>query len=313
MDDNHSAGRTGLLGGLREAWIMLRETFSAWAGDYAPSMGAALAYYTVFSIAPLLLIVISVAGLVFGEDAARGEIFDQLRELMGERGAGVVQEMLRSVNRPGEGLVAAAAGGLALLVGATTVFGELQASLDRIWEVKDEARSGGLWRMLRKRLMSFGMILGVGFLLTVSLLASAALAALATWWRPLFGNWLALAQLLNVALSFAMITAVFALIYKLVPSVQVAWRDVLIGALVTALLFSIGKYMIGLYIGRSAVASAFGAAGSLVVLLLWVYYSAQIFLFGAEFTWVYAHRHGSFRGREGRGRATAQSAHQTGS
>ncbi|NLD70323.1 MAG: YihY/virulence factor BrkB family protein [Limnobacter sp.] len=280
---------------LREIWTLLRETVAAWVDDYAPSMGAALAYYTIFSIAPVLLIVISVAGLVFGEDAARGEIFEQLRGLMGERGAGAVQEMLRSVNRPGEGLTAAVVGGVALLVGATTVFGELQASLDRIWQVRADQRPGGLWQLLRKRLLSFGLILGIGFLLIVSLVASAALAALSTWWSPYFGDWLKIAQLLNAVLSFTMIAVVFALIYKLMPSVRVAWRDVLIGAVVTALLFTIGKYLIGLYIGRSAVASAYGAAGSLVVLLLWVYYSAQIFLFGAEFTWVYAHRHGSFR------------------
>ncbi|MFA7665886.1 MAG: YihY/virulence factor BrkB family protein [Burkholderiaceae bacterium] len=281
----------------REAWSLLRATFAAWIADYAPSMGAALAYYTVFSIAPLLLIVISVAGLVFGEDAARGEIFEQLRGLVGERGAGAVQDMLRSVNRPGEGLVAASIGVLALLIGASTVFGELQASLDRIWRATAEGRPGGLWGMLRKRLMSFGMILGIGFLLIVSLIASAALAALAAWWRPWFGNWLLLAQAMNLALSFAMTTLVFALIYKLMPSVRPAWRDVLIGAVVTSVLFSIGKYLIGLYIGRSAVASTFGAAGSLVVLLLWVYYSAQIFLFGAEFTRVYAYRHGSLQGQ----------------
>ena len=258
-------------------------------------MGAALAYYTIFSIAPLLLIVISVAGLVFGRDAARGEIFAQLSGLMGAQGAMAVQGLLEAVNKPTEGIVATAIGIALLVVGATTVFGELQDALDRIWRAPAREQDTGLFNLLRVRLMSFSMIMGIGFLLMVSLVASAALAALGKWWSPLFGGWETLAQTVNFAFSFVMVTIVFAMIYKVMPRVRVQWRDVWVGAAVTALLFTIGKHLIGLYIGKSSVASGYGAAGSLVVVLVWVYYSAQIFLLGAEFTWVYAHTFGSLK------------------
>lgn len=259
-------------------------------------MGAALAYYTMFSVAPLLLIVVSVAGLVFGEEAARGEVFGQLEHLMGAQGAGAVQGLLQSVNKPAESTLATIVGVVALLIGATTVFAELQTSLDRIWRAPQRAGASGLFALVRSRLLSFGMILGLGFLLIVSLVVSAGLAAFEKWWAPVFGGWVVVAQALNLVLSFAFITAVFAMIYKFMPRVHVAWRDVWIGSAVTALLFTIGKYLIGLYIGRTGVTSGFGAAGSLAVLLVWVYYSAQIFLMGAEFTWVYAHTFGSRRG-----------------
>jgi membrane protein len=279
----------------RQLLALGQQAVTSWKDDYAPSMGAALAYYTVFSIAPLLLIVIAVAGLVFGQDAARGEILLQLRGLMGEQGARAVQGLLESVNRPAEG-IAATLIGLALLgIGATTVFGELQDALDRIWRAPLRERAGGMWSMLRSRLLSFGLILGVGFLLMVSLVASAAVAALGKWWAPLFGGWELLAHAADVLLSFSLGTTVFALIYKLMPRVHIRWRDVWVGSAVTALLFAVGKFLIGLYIGKSSVASGFGAAGSLAALLVWVYYSAQIFLLGAEFTWVYAHAYGSRR------------------
>jgi len=268
----------------------------SWKNDYAPSMGAALAYYTVFSVAPLLLIAISVAGLVFGRDAARGEIFAQLSGMMGPQGALAVQGMLEAVNKPTEGIVATVVGVTLLVIGATTVFGELQDSMDRIWRAPVRAQTSGLISLLKVRLLSFSMIMGIGFLLMVSLVASAALAALGKWWSPLFGGWETLAQLVNFAFSFAMVTVAFAMIYKLLPRVRVQWRDVWVGAGVTALLFTIGKHLIGLYIGKSSVASGYGAAGSLVVVLVWVYYSAQIFLLGAEFTWVYAHSYGSLKG-----------------
>jgi len=258
-------------------------------------MGAALAYYTMFSIAPLVLIVVSVAGLVFGQEAARGEVFGQIEHLVGAQGAAAVQSLLQSANKPAESLLATVIGLGVLLVGATTVFAELQSALDRIWRAPARGASG-LFGLLRARLLSFGMILGLGFLLMVSLIVSAALAAFEKWWAPAFGGWVMLAQVLNFAISFAFITCVFAMIYKFMPRVAVAWKDVWIGAGVTSLLFAVGKMLIGLYIGRSGVSSAFGAAGSLAVLLLWVYYSAQIFLMGAEFTWVYAHRYGSRKG-----------------
>jgi membrane protein len=282
----------------KQTWQLMRETASSWSDDHAQSMGAALAYYTVFSIAPLLLIVISIAGLLFGMEAARGEILGQLQGLMGEQGAHAVQGLLESVNQPKQSLFATLVGLVTLLVGATTVFGELQDDLDRIWHAPARKSGGGLMRLLRSRLLSFGMILGIGFLLIVSLVLSALIAALGKWWGPMFGNWETLARIVNLAVGFALTTAVFAMIYKIMPRVHIRWHDVWIGAAVTALLFSVGKLAIGEYIGRSSVTSGFGAAGSLVVLLLWVYYSAQIFLLGAEFTWVYAHTFGSRQGME---------------
>ena len=276
-------------------WQLARDAVTSWSDDYAPSMGAALAYYTMFSIAPLVLIVVSVAGLVFGEEAARGEVFGQIEHLVGAQGAAAVQGLLQSANKPAESMLATLIGVGVLLVGATTVFAELQSALDRIWRAPARGATG-LFGLLRARLLSFGMILGLGFLLMVSLVVSAALAAFEKWWSPAFGGWVLVAQGLNFLLSFAFITCVFAMIYKFMPRVAVAWRDVWIGAGVTSALFAIGKMLIGLYIGRSGVSSAFGAAGSLAVLLLWVYYSAQIFLMGAEFTWVYAHRFGSRKG-----------------
>ncbi len=280
---------------LKQLASLFKETVSAWSDDYAPSMGAALAYYTLFSIAPLLLIVISVAGLVFGKDAASRQIFDELRGLMGVESAMAVKGLLQSVSKPHEGILATVIGVAVMLVGATSVFAELQDSLDRIWRAPGMAARSGLWNLLRTRLLSFGMILGIGFLLIVSLVASAGLSALGTWWAPVFGSWALLGQVANFVLSFALITMMFALIYKTMPRVQIRWRDVWIGAAVTALLFTIGKSLIGLYIGTSSLASGFGAAGSLVVMLFWMYYSAQIFFLGAEFTSVYAHTFGSRR------------------
>jgi len=282
---------------VKQIWRLVKTAASSWVDDYAQSMGAALAYYTMFSIAPLLLIVISIAGLIFGVEAARGEIFGQLQGLMGEQGALAIQGLLESASEPSKSVTATIIGVALLLVGATTVFGELQDALDRIWRAPERDRGAGIWGLLRARLLSFGMILGIGFLLMVSLVSSAALSALGKWWGPIFGGWELLAQAINLLLSFALTTAVFALIYKIMPRVKIAWHDVWIGAVVTALLFTIGKFLIGLYIGKSSIASGFGAAGSLVVVLVWVYYSAQIFLMGAEFTWAYSHAFGSRKGQ----------------
>ena len=274
-------------------WSLLRQTLLSWLDDYAPSMGAALAFYTLFSLAPLMLIVVSVGGMVFGEEAARGEIAAQLVQLMGAGGALAVQDLLASVRQTTQGSLATVLGFTLLLLGATTVFAELQNALDRIWHAPP-SWNGGTWLVLvRARLLSFGMILAIGFLLLVSLVFSATLALMGRWIEPFFGAWYALAAISNGVAAFAMVTAMFAVIYKVMPRARVQWRDVWTGALFTAMLFSFGRYLIGLYIGRSGVVSGFGAAGSLVVILLWVYYSAQIFLLGAEFTWVYANTFGS--------------------
>jgi membrane protein len=281
----------------QEFWDLAKRAAAEWLADYAPSMGAALAYYTLFAMAPVLLIAIAVAGLVFGDAAARGAIFVQLQDMLGSAGAAAVQGVLASVDQPGESLLATVIGFAVLLIGATTVFAELQEDLDRIWRAPARGKSSSLWQLLRARLLAIGMILGLGLLLMVSLVASAAMTALASWWGPLFGHWDTVARIVNLLVGFALTTTMFALIYKIMPRVHIHWRDVWTGAVVTALLFTVGKAVIGLYIGHSTVASGFGAAGSLVVVLVWVYYSAQIFLLGAEFTSVYAHRYGSLKDR----------------
>src|SRR5687767_1104733 len=289
----------------REGWAIARQALKAWNDDYAPSMGAALSYYTLFSIAPLLLIVIAVAGWVFGDEAVRGELTGALTYLMGEDGAKAIEGLLASVSDPKEGIIATVVGVFVLLLGATTVFGELQNALDRIRRAPAR-EAGGVWRMLRSRLLSLGMILGIAFLLMVSLVFDMALQALGKIWGT--GPLEVIGQILNLIVGFALTTTIFALIYKLIPRAKIQWHDVWVGAAVTALLFTIGKFLIGLYIGRSAVASSFGAAGSLVVVMVWVYYSAQIFLLGAEFTWVYAHSHGSRQGEKRPGRAPLATA-----
>jgi YihY family inner membrane protein len=280
-----------------EQWLMIKATANAWVDDYAPSMGAALSYYTLFSLAPMLIIVIAVAGMVFGEEAAQGEIVGQLRGIVGMEGAVAVEEILKAAREPAKGAVATIVGVVVLLVGATAIFVELQSALDRIWRVPAVEGESGIWQLLRSRLLSFGLIFGLGFLLIVSLVVSAALAALGKFWSAWFAGWDTVLHLLDFAVSIATFTLVFAMIYKIMPRARVPWRDVWTGAAVTAILFTIGKVLIGLYLGKSGLASGFGAAGSIVVLIAWIYYSAQIFLFGAEYTWVYANRHGS-RSRE---------------
>ena len=278
-----------------EWWQLVKGAVAAWSDDYAPSMGAALSYYSVFSMAPLLLIVISIAGLIFGEDAARGEVFAQLRGLLGNNSAQAVEDMLISLSKPSNGIASAAIGAVVLLIGATSVFGELQDALDRIWRAPARDRSSGLWGLVRARLLSFGMIMGIAFLLMVSLVMSAAISALGKWWGGFFDHWEVLLQTVDALVAFGLTTVVFAMIYKLMPRVKVKWRDVWLGAATTASLFTIGRFLIGLYVGKTGIASGFGAAGSVAVIFVWVYYSAQIFLLGAEFTWVYAKRFGSLR------------------
>ncbi len=283
---------------LRHFYLLAKKSVVAWIDDYAPSMGAAISYYTVFSIAPLLLIVIAVAGLVWGREAVQGEIVGQLSGLIGQEGATGIQALIESANKPAKGLVATAISIVVLVVGATTVFAELQSALDRIWKVPQAPQISGLWATLRTRLLSLGFILGLGFLMLVSLVSSAAIAALGGWAKGLLPGWETLLQVINTVFSLGIATVLFAMIFKIMPQARVSWRDVWVGAVVTALLFEMGKMLIGLYIGKSSVTSSFAAAGSLVVLLVWVYYSAQIFLLGAEFTWVYANDHGSLAGAE---------------
>ena len=285
-------------------WNLVRDAVTAWIDDFAPSMGAAISYYTVFSIAPLLLIVIAIVGFVYGRDAATGQIFDELRGMIGDEGAAAIQGMVKSASDPAKGTIATIIGAVTLLLGATTVFNELQSALDRIWRSPAAEKKEGLWNLLRTRFLSFGLILSAGFLLLVSLVVSAGISALSTIWGPWLGGLEVLLQALNFLVSFGIITALFAIIYRFLPRVHIGWRDVWIGAAVTALLFTLGKFLIGLYIGKSSVVSGFGAAGSLAVVLVWVYYSAQIFLLGAEFTWVYSYRYGSRKGKELPERAT---------
>lgn len=270
-----------------------KKAVNAWVDDFAPSMGAAISYYTVFSLAPLLVIVIAIAGALFGRDAVMGQITGQLTGLIGRDGASLVQGLVANASDTDRGLVAGAISVVVLLVGATTVFAELQSALDRIWHVPEREKPQGIWAVLRARLLSFGLILGLAFMLMVSLVVGAVTAALGNWVGSLLPASEMLLYGVNLLVSLAFTTVLFAMIFKLMPSTPVAWRDVWTGAVVTAILFEAGKVLIGLYIGKSGITESFQAAGSLVVLLAWVYYAAQIFLLGAEFTKVYADEHGS--------------------
>lgn len=292
---------------IKLAITLFRKAGAAWIDDFAPSMGAAISYYTVFSLAPLLVIVIAIAGAVFGRDAVTGQIVAQLSGLIGKDGAQVVQGLVAAASDTSRGLVASLISIVILLIGATTVFAELQSALDRIWHVPVAQKPSGILALLQTRLMSFGLILGVAFLLMVSLSVSAGLAALGSWASGLVQGWEMLLQALNAVISLSISTVLFAMIFKLMPSTTIAWRDVWMGAAVTAVLFELGKLVIGLYLGKSSLTASFAAAGSLVVLLAWVYYAAQIFLLGAEFTKVYADEHGSLSGAKAMDK-TAQTA-----
>ncbi|MCA1853785.1 MAG: YihY/virulence factor BrkB family protein, partial [Beggiatoa sp.] len=265
--------------------------------DRAPSMGAALSYYTVFSLAPLLVIVIGIAGLFFGEEAARGAIVGELQGLIGDEGARAINELIENAGKKGTGFVATIVGIVALLVGASGVFVELQDDLDRIWKVPPRV-GAGIINFIRARLLTFGMVLAFGFLLLVALVLHAALAALGKYWGGIFEGTEWLLHLINFLISFGVVTALFAMIYKILPNLKIEWDDVWIGAIATAFLFTLGKFVIGLYLGKSAVASSYGAAGAVVILLIWMYYSAQIFLLGAEFTYLSAHHYGSHIGKD---------------
>lgn len=271
---------------------LLKTTFNEWNEDKAPRLAAALAYYTAFSIAPLLVIVIAVVGLVYGQEAARGQIVQQIQNEVGRDTAEIIQTMIENANSEPAGIIATVIGIVTIIFGAAGFFGQLQDALNTIWEVQPKPNRG-IKDVIRERFLSFTMVLGIGFLLLVSLVISAVLSSLHNFVIGLLPGAQLLTQILNFVLSFGVVTLLFAMIYRVLPDVDLAWKDVAIGAVITALLFTIGKFLLSLYLGNSGVASSYGVAGSFVVLLLWVYYSAQILLFGAEFTQVYARRHGS--------------------
>lgn len=273
---------------LRNVKNIVIQASLAWIEHDVSTMGAALAFYTVFSVAPILIIAIGVVGMVIGADTVRANLLPQMQNLLGDAGAAAVQTLLSSANYLGKSRSATAIGVGTLLIGASTVFVELQSSLDRIWGIPKRNRGRGLFRIVRSRFLSLGLVFGVGFLLMVSLLVSTVLAALGAWLAFYLGEWQASIVAVDVAVSVIISTVLFALVYKYVPQERLNWRDVWVGSLVTAVLFNIGKFAIGYYLGKSAFSSVYGAAGSLLVLLLWTYYSAQIFLFGAEVTKSYA-------------------------
>ena len=276
----------------KATFALLRATYLEWSRDKAPRMSAALAYYTIFSLAPILVIAIAIAGLVFGVQAAQGEITEQIQGLIGSDGAKAVQAMIQSAHTPAHSAIAGVVGVLALLLGASGVFSEMQDALNTIWHVRpDEKR--GVWDLVKARFVSFGMVLGIGFLLLVSLLLSALLAALTRYGEGLLLIPGVFLHSVDFLFSLFFITVLFAMIFKLLPNAQIAWSDVWVGAALTSLLFTIGKFAIGFYVGKSVSTSAYGAAGSLVMVVAWIYYSALLLYFGAEFTRVYAKRLGS--------------------
>lgn len=276
----------------RKIWSLLRETFKEWQRDECSRLAASLAYYTVFSLAPLLIIAIAIAGAIFGEEAAKGEIVTQIQGLVGREGAQVIETAIENANRPDASSIASIISLIALLFGASNVFAQLQEALNKVWNVKAKPKNG-LMGFIRKRFLSFSIVLGIGFLLLVSLILSAVLSALSQYMSGLLPGFDILWQILNIVISFGIVTLLFALMYKFLPDVKINWSDVWTGGIITAVLFTIGKYILGLYLGQGSFGSTYGAAGSLVIILAWVYYSTQILFFGAEFTQVYARRYGS--------------------
>jgi membrane protein len=277
---------------LEAVWSLLKDTGEDWVEDKASRLAGALAYYTLLSLTPLLVVAVSVAGLVFGEEAARGQIAAQLQGLVGPEAGQAIQAILANAKTPSSGILGTIFGGALLLFGASGVFGELQDSLNTIWEVQPKP-GRGVVGLVKDRLFSFTMVLGVAFLLLVSLVVSAALSAVGGVLEANLPGGETVWRVLNVVISLVVVSGVFALLYKVVPDATIAFRDVIVGAVVTAVLFTVGKAAIGLYLGKAGVASPFGAAGSVVVIVVWVYYSANIFFLGAEFTQAYARRFGS--------------------
>jgi membrane protein len=268
----------------RDIGRIIAKSGAAWLEHDASTMGAALAFYTVFSVAPIIIIAISVVSFVVQGDALRADLLSQAQNLLGPVGGNAVKELLSSADFLGSSRYATSIGAVTLLFGASSVFVELQNSLDRIWGIPKRKRMSGLWRILRARFLSLGLVLGVGFLLMVSLVVSTLMVAFGAWLSSLLGHWRATFLAIDVLLTLGISAVLFALLFKYVPQDKLAWSDVWIGGTVTAALFSIGKFAIGYYLGKSAFSSVYGIAGSFLVLLLWCYYTAQIFLYGAEFT-----------------------------
>jgi membrane protein len=277
---------------MKEAWRLLKQTAHDWSADNVPRLGASLAFYTALSIAPLLVVALGIAGFFFGDQAARGEISRQLETLVGDQSGKAIQQLIASAHQPATGTVATALSLVTLLFGASGVFGEIQSSLNTIWGVRPKP-GRGIVGLIHDRFLSFAMVMVIIFLLLVSLVISAALAAFGTLFKDSPESIIWTAQATNLVVSFTVITFLFAIMFKVLPDVTMAWKDVWLGAAITALLFTMGKYAIGLYLGHSSMASSYGVAGSFVVLLVWAYYSAQIFFLGAVITQVYANRYGS--------------------
>jgi membrane protein len=305
---SHDTPGQGVVKTLSDVWELLKDTVLSFIDDDALSRGAAIAFYTVTSIAPLLLIVIAIAGLAFGRDAAQNAIIAQLSGLMGEQTAAVLQSAVASASAKSSGIVATIIGILTLMATASGVFGEMQSALNTIWKV--QPRGATVTRLIRARATSLGLVAALGFLLMVSLAMSAALTAFGDQINSILPFGKVILSVVNFIVSLVLISVLFAAIYKILPDRHLEWRDVIVGALATAVLFTVGKSLIGWYIGSSAVASSYGAAGALIILLLWVYYSAEIFLLGAEFTKVYANKHGSKQSDPIAGELSAKFEHE---
>jgi membrane protein len=281
---------------MRFQWSMLRETYSDWEEHDAQRLAAALAYYTILSLAPLVILLVAGLSLVFQHSSAQSHLLGEVEGLIGHQGAEAVRGLfIEHAQRPASGALASIISVLTLLVGAAGVFGELRSTLNTMWDVK-LSNGSGLWAAIRERFFSFGMVLAIGFLLVISLAISIAVAALGKFFTDLLPLPEAALSCINIALSLLGTTVLFALIFKYVPETKIAWKDVWLGAAATAVLFTIGKFLIGLYLGKAAVGSSYGAAGSLIAVLVWIYYSANVFLFGAEFTHVLATHNASAAG-----------------
>ena len=286
---------------MKKYFGLFKQTFQEFVQDKAPRLGAALAYYTIFSIGPLVLIAISIAGFVWGQEAAQGQMSEELNKVFGKNAAGAVETMVEGAAKEGGGTIAMIIGIVTLLFGASGVFGQLKDALNTIWNVEPK-KSDGIMGFIKDRFLSMAMVLGVGFLLLVTMVLDAVISAMGGYFTQIVGGG-AMLQVLNLVVSFGAITLLLAAIFRILPDIEISWHDVWLGATFTSALFVMGKFAMGLYLGKAAVGSSYGAAGSLVVLLIWIYFSAQILFFGSEFTQVYARTYGSMQGDDSKKRA----------